>query len=293
MGQLPIWRLLNVRGAARLGAVAGAVALLAGCGGLDRNGQFREDPLQGLEQKIVGGALVSAGLIAPPREKITYTPRAPLALPPPQTANKLPVPEDGTRVEASLANWPVDPDEVRKERVKRYADQRLAETRADPDGKRAGTPLTADEIAAGKSEASTGQDDQARIAASNFPTGKAVISREELEKGWSSPSAGSGWSLFEIDETVDVREKNRQEQVGQAKDYIDQQNGSNNTFEGKLDRVDTSKLANQAAPQRGSIIDPPIDVRAPAPDPTAGAAATVTNASGKDERAWWQRLFGG
>lgn len=86
---------------ARFALIACATALLAGCGGLDRNGQFREDPLENFEQKVIGGALASAGIIPPQREKITYTPRAPLALPPPQAAGRLRPPEDSAEIAAA------------------------------------------------------------------------------------------------------------------------------------------------------------------------------------------------
>lgn len=265
----------------RFALAAAAVTMLAGCGGLDRNGQFREDPLENFEQKIVGGALASAGVIPPPREKIIYTPRAPLALPPPQAAGRLRQPEDSTQVAAAAPNWPLDPDEARKNRLARQRADTRAEQFRDGQTKR----LTIEEIEAGRGTSAGAQGPEP--ASQRFERGNTVISREELERGWSKPGEGGGWSLFEVDETVDVRDRVKTESTGQAKDYIDKNNGSNNSFEGTLERVDTTRLNNANLPKRNSIVEPPSALRAPAPDPTGG---TVPDAQ-KDERPWWQRLF--
>lgn len=275
------------RGFARLGAVSAAFLSLAACGGLDRNGQFREDPFQGFEQKVIGGALASAGVIPPQREKIAYTPRAPLALPPPQAAGRLPLPEDATQIAANAPNWPDDPDEARKRRLAQDGAQRQQEIFNDQQRKR----LSVEDIEAGRSTrvASNASAQGAPIQNERFDNGKTVVSREELERGWSRPDAGSGFSLFEVDETVDVRDRDRVERTGQAKDYIDQNNGSNSNLDIKLDRVDTSRLANNNAAKRDSIIDPPSTLRAPAPaDPNY-----VPPPATQEDRPWWKALFGG
>lgn len=272
---------------ARFALIACATALLAGCGGLDRNGQFREDPLENFEQKVIGGALASAGIIPPQREKITYTPRAPLALPPPQAAGRLRPPEDSAEIAAANPNWPVDPDEARKQRIARQRDGLRREQFDDNQIKR----LTIEEIEAGRGSVSPSDPNAPREQ--RFDRGGVVLSREDLERGWTKPEEGSGWSLFEIDETVDVRDRVRRERVGEARDYIDQNNGSNSTFEGTLDRIDTSRLDAAKAAKRNSVIDPPTSLRVPAPDSTVGAPSPAPAPNQKDDRPWWQRLLNG
>lgn len=268
-------------GAVRSVVIVGAFVTLAGCGGLDRNGQFRDNPLENFEQKVIGGALASAGIIAPQREKILYTPRAPLALPPPQAVSKLRPPQDTQEILTASANWPLDPDELRRQRLASQRANSVAEQFSDEQKKR----LSIEEIEAGRGVSTPGS-----VADSDqkFDRGSVVISREELERGWSPLTPGQGlFSLFEVDETVDVREKVRAESAGQAKDYLDQQNGANTSFEGTLDRVDTSRLSSQAAPTRRSIVDPPVALRVPAPDPASEAAVAVAGSARNEDRPWW------
>ena len=272
---------------ARIALIACAAALLAGCGGLDRNGQFREDPLENFEQRVIGGALASAGIIPPQREKITYTPRAPLALPPPQAAGRLRPPEDSAEIAAANPNWPIDPDEARKQRIARQRDGLRREQFDDNQIKR----LTIEEVEAGRGSGTSSDPNAPREL--RFEGGGIVLSREELERGWTKPEEGSGWGLFEVDETVDVRDRVRRERVGEARDYIDQNNGSNSSFEGTLDRIDTSRLDAAKAPTRNSVIDPPTSLRVPAPDSAVGAPAPAPTPNQKDDRPWWQRLLNG
>lgn len=276
---------------AHFAVLAGATLVLAGCGGLDRNGQFREDPLENFEQKVIGGALASAGLIPPQREKIIYTPRAPLALPPPQATGRLRPPEDSTEIAAANANWPLDPDEARKQRLIRQRNEQRKEQFDDNQIKR----LSIEQIEADRGTVTATTDPNAPNAPRElrFEGGGVVLPREELERGWTKPSENSGWSLFEVDETVDVRDRVRAERAGEAKDYIDQNNGSNNSFQGTLDRVDTSRLDASKVAKRNSVIDPPSSLRIPAPDSTVEAPAAAAPRTRPEDRAWWQWLING
>ena len=276
--------------AVRVSALFAVCVGLAGCGGLDRNGQFREDPFNGLEQKLVNNVLVGAGIVSPQRDKITYTPRAPLALPPQHAAGKLRPPEDTShaQVAAITPNWPLDPDEARRLRAEGVA--RASQTEAFSDEKFKRLNIEETEAARGKS---TPGSLAPRTTEFDREGGGVVLNRDELERGWTKPTGEGLFSLFEIDETVDVREKQRAETTGQARDYLDKQAGSNNSFEGTLDRIDTSRLKGQAEPARKSVIDPPIGLRVPAPNIEPGPTANAILAAQDQGPTWVDYILKG
>lgn len=257
---------------------------LAGCGGLGPDGRFREDPIGNLEQQLIGNTLAGIGIIPRQRERIDYAARAPLAMPPRQgqslAERPLPAPVDGDEVVASNANWPRDIDEWRRRRDAREArrpiDQQFERER---DGRRM-TPeeLEAQRNAGPRALARSGPEE-------GFRERNVVMQPDELDAGWSRPT---GDSIFSIDETVDVRQRDEERRQGAARSFIDERNGASGNVGGRqLQRLDTTRVAAEE-PARRTITDPPAGFRAPAPDPTGGVVTEQDRAG----RPLWERLFG-
>ena len=95
-----------------VGLVLGAL-VLAGCSA----SQFRDDDEQDLapDTSIVKSIMTGMGAVDPTRKAVSVEPRAPLAIPPDRT--RLPPPEDGPKVAAGGANFPVDPEDVRRDMI--------------------------------------------------------------------------------------------------------------------------------------------------------------------------------
>jgi len=266
-------------GRAAAPALMFAALTLAGCGGLTPEGRFRDDPLGDFEQRIIGNALAGVGIVERPRERIDYSPRAPLAMPPRGGRNgELPPPREEAGI-GNNPNWPRDPDTMR--RMQADAERRRpndTQFERERDGRR----LTIEEM-----------EEQRRlgpqVAGRNDPNDRfrdsnVVLGREDLERGWTAPSPGG---IFAPDETVDVTQ-GRGEGQGAARREIDRQagGGPNPLPRGADQRIDTTRLS-QAEPERRTITDPPPGFRAPAPDPTGGVVRPE-----EDRRGWWERLWG-
>lgn len=98
----------NFRG--RSAGVAGLTALmLAGCTATGPD-YFDDGTSAQVESQPMMYTLMAGTLLDPPRPKIEYTQRAPLAVPP---STDLPPVEETTVVASSEANWPNDPDAAR------------------------------------------------------------------------------------------------------------------------------------------------------------------------------------
>lgn len=95
-----------------LGLVLGAV-VLAGCSA----SQFRDDDEVAVapDTSIVKSIMTGMGAVDPTRKPVSVEPRAPLAIPPDRT--RLPPPEDGPKVDAVGANFPVNPEDVRRDMI--------------------------------------------------------------------------------------------------------------------------------------------------------------------------------
>jgi hypothetical protein len=261
----------TLRGAAALGSLA---IVLAGCGGIGADGRFREDPLADLEQRTIGNTLGSIGLVPQRREPITYTARAPLAMPP---ANRregaLPQPQDPNAVQQNAANWPRDPDEMR-----RQAARQAALTPVNPERRYRNPLLTAEELEAQRNVGPQAQG--AAYGATNEP--RPVLSREELERGWQAPSSGG---IFSGDFDPNLIERQQRENPVQS--YNDERFGAANQIR-QSERLDTTRVAEQPVAPRRSITDPPDHLRRAAPDPTGGRV----DPNAPDNRNWFQRTFG-
>jgi hypothetical protein len=261
----------SIRGVAALGT---AGLLLAGCGGIGADGRFREDPLAELEQRTIGSALGAIGLVPQRREPIVYTPRAPLAMPP---ANRrdgaLPQPQDPNAAPQSVANWPRDPDEMR-----RQAARQASLTPINPERRDRGGLLSAEELEAQRNVGPGAQG--ASYGAANEP--RPVLSREELERGWAAPQAGG---IFSGDFEPNLIERQQRENPIQS--YNDERFGAQSQVR-TSERIDTTRLAQQQNATRRSITDPPDHLRRAAPDPTGG----TVDQNAPDNRNWLQRMFG-
>ncbi len=262
-------------------ALFATALVLAGCGGIGADGRFREDPIGDIEQQLIGNTLAGIGLIPRQRERIDYSPRAPLAMPPRGQAGQLRSPEDRTDITASAANWPRDPDEMRRQREQREAGRaRDFNWERERDGRR----LTIEEMEAQRHIGPDGT----RAAGGDrpFQERNVILGRDELERGWEQPS---GDGLFRVDETVDATQ-DRGEGRGAARREIDRQaSGIGSAVGGRqLSRIDTTRVGDTPEPPRRLITDPPPGFRTPAADPTGGVVTEEDRAN----RPLWERLFG-
>lgn len=240
-----------------------------------------DDPFGSFEQRLIGNTLAGLGLIPGQRERIDYAPRPPLAMPPLRAQTQLRPPEAPGQIAANQPNWPRDPDVLRREAAAREAaDPGLATQREYNSYRR----LSPEEMEALKSSAPNGTQ-----VASSTPAwrenGGRVLGREELERGWAdAPTDGSG--LFQVDETVDVVAQNQERRSGPSRLEVDERSGAPgvNRNANPTTRIDTTRLASATAPERRSIVDPPGDLRTPAPDPTNGVVT-------EDKRTWLEKLF--
>ena len=89
----------------RTSALPVLILLTAGLGGCGATYGTGESPEMQLFGEMTGGLLDRDK-----KEPIDYNPRAPLVMPPTQTAGALPPPV--ATASAANANWPIDPDEV-------------------------------------------------------------------------------------------------------------------------------------------------------------------------------------
>lgn len=253
---------------------------LAGCSGLGSDGRLREDPLGNIEQRLIGDTLTGLGIAAPQRERIDYSPRAPLAMPPRAAAAQLPQPQAPVTAQAP-ANWPRDPDVVRREAAQREASRpRDYNWERERDGRR----MTVEEMEA---QRNAGPQIASRGPNEPFRERNVVLQRDELERGWTRPEAGN--SIFSVDETVDMTRGRQEEGQGAARRYLDEQSGGPGGGNRGTARLDTSRLASQQQePPRRSLADPPTGMRTPAPDPTGGAITT----DDRQNYNLFERLFG-
>jgi hypothetical protein len=98
-----ILRAMNRPGRTR--AIPALLLLTAGLGGCGATYGTGESPEMQLFSEMTGGLMDRDK-----KEPINYNPRAPLVMPPTQTAGALPPPVQ--TASAANANWPMDPDEI-------------------------------------------------------------------------------------------------------------------------------------------------------------------------------------
>jgi hypothetical protein len=123
------------------------------------------------EEKVIGGIMRGLGGTNMENTGIEYRERSPLVVPP-----KLDLPPPDSRAEASVPNWPKDPD------VQRRKQAREASNKAKPTPWEAGRVLMPSEL----SHKSTGQSVANSDSAQPGTPGAALLSPSQLGfDGWS------------------------------------------------------------------------------------------------------------
>ncbi|MGH2342308.1 hypothetical protein ACRC7T_12590 [Segnochrobactraceae bacterium EtOH-i3] len=93
-----------------VGLVLGAL-VLAGCS----SSQFQDEDEMNvpLDSSIMKSIMTGMGAVDPNRKAVSVEPRAPLAIPP--DTKRLPTPEDGPKTDKVGGNFPVNPEDTRRE----------------------------------------------------------------------------------------------------------------------------------------------------------------------------------
>lgn len=132
--------------ALKLAAVAGGIGLVM-ASGVARAEDPAEDDDSTFEEKIIKNIMTGLGGTNMENRGIAYRERSPLVvppkidLPPPETANAAPAP-----------NWPTDPEELERKRMKELAKKQK------PTGNEGYRPLMPSELAAAKTKPSTSSE---------------------------------------------------------------------------------------------------------------------------------------
>jgi hypothetical protein len=198
--------------------------------------------------------LVGLGLQSPPQRDIEFRQRAPLAVPPPgaQTALRNP---DGT-VAARPANWPTDPDRIRREREQWARNNPMAATEAR---NRNLTPQEEQEL---MRRTSVGN------GVGNMPlsfSDQALADIQEIRNPTSGP-IGTGSNIFTDIDPSAVPVAGSQSAAAEANELaLRERYGREQTAEFGRQRVDTSGLRRTEPPRR-TLTDPPAGLRRPAPE---------------------------
>lgn len=117
--------------ALRLAGALACVAALGGCGGIEFQGKI-------FDYMGVSG-------VGQPEPDVQMAARPPLTVPP--NLHKLPPPGQGAAVATARADWPENPEQVRKRVVEeKEAKQAKAESEADPLNPYAGKPTLLDKL---------------------------------------------------------------------------------------------------------------------------------------------------
>lgn len=152
-------------------AVAGGIGLVM-ASGVARAEDPEEDDST-FEEKIIKNIMTGLGGTNMENRGITYRERSPLVVPP-----KLELPPPETAAAAPAPNWPTDPEELERKRLKE-----LAKKQKPTDGSR---PLMPNELAAAKTKPSTPNEPMQPGTQQNNP----MLSPSQL--GFN----GSLWNVF-------------------------------------------------------------------------------------------------
>jgi hypothetical protein len=198
--------------------------------------------------------LVGLGLAAPERETIDYRTRAPLAAPPAnaQTALRPPAEAGATRP----ANWPTDPDALRRER-ERWARANPMEAR---DARLRGlTPQEEIELmrrtAVGNGVPNSGNEGRHETAQRDM----------EILRNPNSVTPTGSSILTDIDPSAVPQMRQSSAAAEAQENALAERYGREQTAEFARQRVDTTGL-RRAEPPRRTLTDPPTGFRTPAPE---------------------------
>jgi hypothetical protein len=198
--------------------------------------------------------LVGLGLQPPPQRDIEFRQRAPLAVPPPgaQTALRNP---DGT-VAARPANWPTDPDRIRREREQWARNNPMAAMEAR---NRNLTPQEEQELMR-----RTAVGNGVAVPSPSF-TDQAIADVQEIRNP-TAQRVGGGSNIFtDVDPSAVPTATAQGAGMDQHELALRERYGREQTAEFGRQRVDTSGLRRTEPPRR-TLTDPPAGLRRPAPE---------------------------
>lgn len=159
------------------------VALLAaGLGGCNTAyNYFEEEPdpaLEGRDTTLFGSILTMSGVVAQPKTPIQYNPRAPLAMP---GTTELPPPESANTAEAAV-NFPVDHDEVERQRRVASAERGQAAAVEQQVGHDGSLRVAPDDVVAGRRAGGGLAQQQDRLLPVNERSTNFRLTREEMRQ---------------------------------------------------------------------------------------------------------------
>lgn len=198
--------------------------------------------------------LVGLGLQSPPQRDIEFRQRAPLAVPPPgaQTALREP---DSTSV-ARPANWPTDPDRIRREREQWARNNPMAAMEAR---NRNLSPQEEQELMR-----RTAVGNGLGVPSLTF-TDQAAADMQEVRNP-TAQRIGGGSNIFtDVDPSAVPTNNAQGTGMDQHEMALRERYGREQTAEFGRQRIDTSGLRRTEPPRR-TLTDPPAGLRRPAPE---------------------------